>query len=98
MLIRLFLTQNVVNLKVEQADLDQHRSSPLIVINDNISLADLEGLPDKPPLLKPFPTNCFSFEDFFQIPQVQGLMEYPLRSTKSVPKQASFFLSSFFLV
>ena len=56
-----------VNLKVEQADLDQHKSLSLIDINYNIPLADLEGLPDKPPLLKPFPTDCFSFEDFFQI-------------------------------
>ena len=56
-----------VNLKVEQADLDQDKSSPLIDIKYNIPLADLESLSGKPPLLKPFPTNCFSFEDFFQI-------------------------------
>ena len=56
-----------VNLKVEQEDLDQHKSSSLININYNIPLADLEGFPDKPPLLKPFPSDCFSFEDFLQI-------------------------------
>ena len=56
-----------VNLKVEQADLDQHKSSSLTDIHYNIPLPDLEGFPDKPALLKPFLTNCFSFEDFFQI-------------------------------
>ena len=56
-----------VNLKVKQEDLDQHKSSSLIGINYDVPLADLEGLPDKPPLQKSFPTNCFSFEQFFQI-------------------------------
>ena len=56
-----------VNLKVEEEDLDQHKSSSLIDINYNIPLADFEGLPDEPPLLKPFPKNCFFFEDFLQI-------------------------------
>ena len=56
-----------VNLKVEQEDLDQHKSSSLIDINYDVPLAGLDGLPDKPPLQKSFPTNCFSFEDFFQI-------------------------------
>ena len=60
MLVKLFLTlaQNV---------LDQHKSSSLIDINYNIPLAALEDFPDKPPLQKSFPTNCFSFKDFFQI-------------------------------
>ena len=66
-LVRLFLTQNVVNLKVEQEDLKQHKSSPPIDINYNAPLADLEGLPEKPPFQKSFPMNCFSFEDFLQI-------------------------------
>ena len=56
-----------VNLKVEQEDLDQHKSSSLTDINYDLPFADLEGLPDKPPLQKSFPTNSFSFEDFFQI-------------------------------
>ena len=34
-------------------------------------MADLEGLPDKPLLQKSFPTNSFSFEDFFQILSTQ---------------------------
>ena len=55
------------NLKVEQTDLDQHNPSSLSDINYNVPLADLEDLPDKPPLVKSFPTNCFSFEDFFRI-------------------------------
>ena len=59
MLITVFLTQNVVNLKVEQADLDQHKPPFLTDIKYNIWLADLEGLPDKLPLLKSFLTNCF---------------------------------------
>ena len=60
-----------VDLKVEQADLYQHKSSSRIDINYNIPLADLEGLPRNSPLLKLFPTNCFSFEDFFQILSTQ---------------------------
>ena len=36
-----------VNLKVKQADLDQHKSSSLINIYYNIPLSDLQGLPDK---------------------------------------------------
>ena len=55
------------NLKVEQVDLDQHKSLSLSDIDYNVPFADLEGLPDKPPLLNSFPTNCFSFEDFFRI-------------------------------
>ena len=56
-----------VNLKVKQEDLDQHKSSSLIDMNYDVPLADLEGLPDKPSLQKSFPTNCFSFKQFFQI-------------------------------
>ena len=56
-----------VNLKVEQEDLDEHKSSSLIDIKYNAPLADLEGLPDKPPFQKSFPMNCFSFEDFLQM-------------------------------
>ena len=91
-----------VNLKVEQADLDQHKSSSLIDINYNIPLADLEGLPDKPPLLKPFPTNCFSFEDFFQILSTRrnasapGLNGIPYKVYKKCPK-INKFLFKFFL-
>ena len=36
-----------VNVKVEEADLDQHKSSSLINIYYNIALSDLQGLPDK---------------------------------------------------
>ena len=72
-----------LNLKVEQVDLDQHKSS---------SLPDSEGLPDKPPLLKPFPVNCFSFEDFFQILSTRrnasapGLNGIPYKAYKKCPK------------
>ena len=61
-----------VNLKVEQANLIQHESSSVTDLNYNIPLADLEGLPDKPPVLKPFPRNCLFFEDLFQILSTQG--------------------------
>ena len=57
----------MLTFKAEQEELDQHKSSSLIDINYNAPLADLKGLPDEPPLLKPFPKNCFSFEDFLQI-------------------------------
>ena len=92
-----------VNLKVGQADLDQHKSSSIIDINYNIPHADLESLPDKPPLLKPFPTNCFSFEDFFQILSTRrnasapGLNGIPYKVYKKCPKinkfPFKFFLS-----
>ena len=91
-----------VNLKVEQANLDQHESSSVTDINYNIPLADLEGLPDKPPLLKPFPTNCFSFEDFFQILSTRrnasapGLNGIPYKVYKKCPK-INKFLFKFFL-
>ena len=93
-----------VNLKVEEEDLDQHKSSSLMDINYNIPLANLEGLPDKPPFLKPFPTNCFSFEDYLQIlstgrnPSAPGLNGIPHKVNKKCPKIYKFFLSSFFLV
>ena len=103
MLERLFLTQKrYVNFKVEQADLDQRKSSSLVDINYNIALANLECFPDKPPLLKPFPTNCFSFEDFLQIlstwknasdPGVNGI---PYKVDKKCPK-INKFLFKFFL-
>ena len=63
----LFDPKCYVNLKVEEEDLDQHKSSSLIDINYIVPLADLEDLLDKPPLQKSFPTNCFSHEDFFRI-------------------------------
>ena len=91
-----------VNLKVEQADLDQHKSSSLIDINYNISLADLEGLPDKPALLKSFPTNCISFEDLFQIRSTQrnasapGLNGIPYKVYKKCPKINKFLFKFFF--
>ena len=103
MLERLFLTQKrYVNFKVEQADLDQRKSSSLVDINYNIALANLECFPDKPPLLKPFPTNCFSFEDFFQILSTRrnasapGLNGIPYKVYKKCPK-INKFLFKFFL-
>ena len=89
-----------VNLKVEQ-DLDQHKSSSLIDINYDVLLADLEGLPDKPRLQKSFPTNCFSFEDFFQIlstgqnasaPRLNGM---PYKVYKKYPKINKFLFKTF---
>ena len=88
--------------KVEQEDLDQHKSSSLIDINYNAPLANLEGLPDKPPLQKSFPTNCFSFEDFFQILSTRrnasapGLNGIPYKVYKKCPK-INKFLFRFFL-
>ena len=67
----LFDPKCYVNLKVQQADLDQHESSSLIDIKYNVPLPNLEGLPEKIPLLKPFPTNYFPFENFFQILSTQ---------------------------
>ena len=103
MLVRFFLTQNlIVNLKAQQEDLDQHKSSSLIGINYNIPLVDLEGLPDKPSFLKPFPTNCFSFEDFLQIQSTRwnasapGLNGIPYKIYKNCPK-INKFLFKFFL-
>ena len=93
-LVRLFLTQSV-NLKVEQADLEQHKSS-LNYNNYNVPLADLQGLLNKPSLLKSFPTNCFSFEDFFQVlstwqnaspSRLNGIL---YRVYKKCPKKVSF--------
>ena len=71
-------------------------------INYNIPLTDLEGLPEKPPLLKPFPTNCLSFEDFFQILSTRrnasapGLNEIPYKVCKKCLK-INKFLFKFFL-
>ena len=85
-----------VNLKEEQADPGQHKSLSLIDINYNIPLTDLEGLPEKPPLLKPFPTDCFSFEDFFQIlsrgrhASAPGLNGIPYKVYKKCPKINKF--------
>ena len=89
-----------VNLKVEQ-DLDQHKSSSLIDINYDVLLADLEGLPDKPRLQKSFPTNCFSFEDFFQIlstgqnASAPGLNGMPDKVYKKTPKINKFLFKTF---
>ena len=60
------------------------------------------GLPDKPPLLKPFPTNCFYFEDFLQILSTQRnasapwLNGIPYKVYKKCPK-INKFLFKFFL-
>ena len=65
-----------------------------------IPLADLEGLPDKP-LLKPFPTNCFCFEDFLQILSTRwnasapGLNGIPYKVYKKCPKINKFFFKFF---
>ena len=91
-----------VNLKVDQEDLDQHKSSSLIDINYDLPLVNLEGLPDKPPLQKSFPANCFSFEDFFQILSTRqnasapGLNGIPYKVYKKCPK-INKFLSKIFL-
>ena len=91
-----------VNLKVKQ-DLDQHKSSSLIDMNYDVPLADLEGLPDKPPLQKSFPTICFSFEQFFQILSTRrnasgpGLNGIPYKVYKKCPK-INKFLCKIFLV
>ena len=81
-----------VNFKVKQEDLDQHKSSSLIDINYDVPLAVLQSLPDKPSLQKSFPTNCFSFEQFFQILSTRrnasapGINGYPIKSTKNALK------------
>ena len=76
-----------VNLRVEQEDLDQHKSSSLININYNVPLADLERLSDKPPLQKYFPTNCFFWRFLTDIRYLHGkmhqhlgLMKYPINT------------------
>ena len=57
----------------------------------NVPLADLEDLPDKPPLQKSFPTNCFCFEQFFQILSTRrnasapGLNVIPYKVYKKCP-------------
>ena len=90
-----------VNLKVKQEDLDQHKSSSLIDVNYDVPLADLEGLPDKPPLQKSFPTNCFSFEQFFQILSTwrnvssPGLNGIPYKVYKKCPKINKFLFKIF---
>ena len=91
-----------VNLKVEEEDLDQHKSSSLIDINYNIPLADFEGLDGKPPLLKPFPANCFLYQDFLQILSTRrntsapGLNGIPCKVYKKCSKVNKFFLKFFF--
>ena len=90
-----------VNLKVKQEDLDQHKSSSPIDINYDVPLADLEGLPDKPPLQKSFPTNCFSFEQFFQILSTRrnasapGLNGIPYKVYKNCPNIYKFLFKIF---
>ena len=90
-----------VNLKVKQEDLDQHKSSSLIDINYGVPLADLEGLPHKPPLQKSFATNCFSFEQFFQILSTRrnasapGLNGIPYKVYKKCPKINKFLFKIF---
>ena len=90
-----------VNLKVKQEDLDKHKSLSLIDINYDIPLADLEGLPDKPPLQKSFPTNCFSFEQFFLILSTQrnasapGLNGIPYKVYKKCLKINKFLFKIF---
>ena len=83
-----------VNLKVEQTDLDQHKSSSLLNIYYNIPLSDLQGLPDKA-TSKTISNKLLLFWRFLsnsvytakcEMHQLQGLMEYPIRSTKSAQK------------
>ena len=66
-----------VNLKVEQEDLEQHKLWSLIDINYNVPHTNLKGFPEKPSLQKSFPTNCFSFEDFFQISSTRPNVSAP---------------------
>ena len=54
-------TKCYVNLKGEQADFDQHKSSSHIDINYNIPSADLEYLPDQP-----FPTKVSQLKISFK--------------------------------
>ena len=90
-----------INLKVEQEDLNQHKSSSLIDINYYLPLADVEGLPEKPPLQKSFATNWFSFEDFFKILSTRrnasapGLNGIPYKVYKKCPKINKFLLKIF---
>ena len=90
-----------VNLKVDEEDLDQHKSSSLIDINYNIPLADLEGLCGKPPLLTPFPTNCFLYQDFLQILSTRrnasapGFNGIPCKVYEKCSKLNKFFLKFF---
>ena len=90
-----------VNLKVEQEDLDQQKSSSLIDISYDVPLADLERLPKKPPLQRSLPANCFSFEDFFQILSTlrkalaPGLNGIPYNVYKKCPKINKYLFKIF---
>ena len=87
-------------VKVEQGDLDKHETSYFYDINYNIPLPNL-GLPHKPPLLKPFTTSCFCFEDFFQIlstwqnAAAPGLNGIPYKVYKMFPKINNFLFKFF---
>ena len=73
----------------------------IVDINYDVPLAGLEGLPDKPPLEKSYPTNCFSFEDFFQILSTRrnasapGLNGIPYKFYKKCPKINKFLFKIF---
>ena len=56
-----------VSLKVDRANLDQHKGSILKDQSYDGPLGQLEGLPPQPQVIKMFKKGCFSFDDFLRL-------------------------------
>ena len=56
-----------VSLKVDQANLDQHKASYLKDKSYAVPLDELEGLPPQPQVIKMFQKSCFSYDDFLNL-------------------------------
>ena len=85
-----------VSLKVDQANLDQHKASSLNDQSYNVPLGQLEGLPPQPQLTKMFKNGCFSYSDFLSLlssyrnASAPGLNAIPYEVYKKYSKLSKF--------
>ena len=54
-------------MKVDQANLDQHKASILDGQSYDVPLGELEDLPPQPQIIKMFKKGCFSCNDFLNV-------------------------------
>ena len=85
-----------VSLKVNQANLDQHKASSLNDHSYDVPLGELKGLPPQPQVIKMFKKGCFSYDDFLNLlsshrnASAPGLNGIPYKLYKKCSKFSKF--------
>ena len=85
-----------VSLKVDQANLEQHKASNLNDLSYDVPLGELEYLPPQPQVIQMFKKCCFFYDDFLNLlssrrkASAPGLNSIPYKVYKKCSKVSKF--------